>query len=149
MDLGTTFVGSILFITLFGGPVILILGLVLGLKMMNARHAERMALINQGLIPPDAPKKKANPNRFVTLRNGIILVFLATGIIVGTLLNTSSNLFDASGDVSIDSMQNSFRSFTYSAASIVFFLGLGYLTYFFVSRKMEKVEENENDLIQE
>jgi preprotein translocase subunit YajC len=36
-----------------------------------------------------------------------------------------------------------------SVASIVFFLGLGYLTYFFVSRKMEKEEEeNENDFTQ-
>lgn len=136
-------------ILIFGGPTILILGLVLGLRTMKNRHAERMALINQGLMPPDTPTKRANPNRFITLRNGIVLVSLAIGIVVGFLLPNLSGLSNGAlvlGDYRVDVETGGF--FTVSA-SIVFFLGLGYLTYFFISRKMEKEEENENDFTQE
>jgi hypothetical protein len=111
-------------------------GLVLGLRWMNARHNERMGLINQGIIPPDSPKKKSNPNRFVSLRNGIILVCLGIGIIVGFLLSNLSDEFRIS-------------SFFSLSASIVFFLGIGYLIYFFVTRNMTMPNENGTELSQE
>lgn len=113
-------------------------GLILGFKKINSEHKERMGLINQGIIPPDSPKnkKKTTPNRFVSLRNGIILVSLGVGIIVGFLLLNLSDEFKTS-------------SFFSLIASIVFFLGLGYLTYFFVTRKMEIPVENGADFPQE
>lgn len=104
--------------------------LVLGLKRLNADHKERMGLINQGIIPPDSPRKKAAPNRFVSLRNGIILVCLGIGIVVGFLLSNLSENYE------ID-------SFFSLAASIVFFLGIGYLVYFFVTRNMTMPSDNE------
>jgi hypothetical protein len=116
----------------------LITALVLGLKWMTARNKERMGLINQGIIPPHASSiKKATPNRFVSLRNGIVLVSLGIGIVVGFILSNISN----------DNIQ--IGGFFSLAASIVFFLGVGYMTYFFVTRKMTMTDENENDLTQE
>jgi hypothetical protein len=115
-----------------------IVALILGFKWMDARNKERMGLISQGIIPPSASSiKKATPNRFVSLRNGIVLVSLGIGIVVGFILSNLSN----------DNIQ--IGGFFSLSASIVFFLGIGYLVYFFVTRKMTMTDENENDLIQE
>ena len=142
------FAGIIIVTVIFAMPVVLILGLVLGLRTMNARHKERMALINQGLMPPDTPTKRANPNRLVTLRNGVTLVFLAVGIVVGFLLPNLTGLSGGGFDIGDYRVQVETGGFFTVSASIAFFLGLGYLTYFFISRKIEKEEEeneNEND----
>lgn len=75
-------------------------------------------------------KKKANPNRLVSLRNGIVLIALGIGVIVGFLC--SENL-----TIGHD------NEFWIIGASIVFFLGLGYLTYFLVTQKMAIAQPRE------
>jgi hypothetical protein len=127
----------------------MIVALTLGYKWMSARHNERMGLINQGIMPEvRSTVKKPNPNRLRALRNGIILVFLALGIVMGFLLPNLSNLSGNGIEVGNYLVQIETGGFFTVTASIVFFLGLGYLTYFFVSRKMEETEENENDFTQ-
>lgn len=110
-------------------------GLILGFKKINSEHKERMGLINQGIIPPDSPKKKRTPNRFVSLRNGIVLLSLGIGVIIGFLC--SENLVIAQGN-----------EFWFIGASVVFFLGLGYLGYFLITQKMP-VDQQKEDLEQE
>lgn len=105
-----------------GLPVIA--GWILGIQWIRARNAERMGLINQGIIPPDrTPKKKSDPNRLVSLRNGIVLIALGIGIIVGFLC--SEYLVIGQGN-----------EFWMTGASVVFFLGVGYLVYFLIVQKM-------------
>ena len=83
-----------------------------------------MGLINQGIIPPDhTPKKKSDPNRLVSLRNGIVLIALGIGIMVGFLC--SEYLVIGQGN-----------EFWMTGASVVFFLGVGYLFYFLIVQKM-------------
>lgn len=105
-------------------------GMTLGLISIKSEHRERMGLINQGIIPPERLKRKPNPNRYVSLRNGILLVAIGVGIIVGFV--SANNL--ALGEYS---------EFWVIAASIVFFLGVGFLTYFLITRNM--VEEKETE----
>ncbi|MPM24332.1 hypothetical protein SDC9_70814 [bioreactor metagenome] len=102
----------------------------LGLTSIRAEHKERMDLIRQGIIPPERMKKKANPNRLVSLRNGIVLIALGIGVIVGFLC--SENL-----------TSDHDNEFWIIGASIVFFLGLGYLTYFLVTQKMAIAQPRE------
>src|SRR5690554_7008072 len=83
-------IGLIAVICIFGLPIIA--GIVLGLKAIKSRNEERMGLINQGIIPPDSPKRKADPNRLVSLRNGILFIALGIGIIVGFLDRKSTRL---------------------------------------------------------
>lgn len=104
-----------------GLPVVA--GWVLGLQWIKSRNAERMGLINQGIIPPDSPRKKTDPNRLVSLRNGIVLIALGIGIMVGFLC--SEYLVIGRGN-----------EFWMTGASIVFFLGIGYLVYFLVVQKI-------------
>jgi len=104
-----------------GLPVVA--GWVLGLQWIKSRNAERMGLINQGIIPPDSPRKKSDPNRLVSLRKGIVLIALGIGIMVGFLC--SEYLVIGRGN-----------EFWMTGASIVFFLGIGYLVYFLVVQKI-------------
>ncbi|SCD19003.1 Hypothetical protein PSM36_0167 [Proteiniphilum saccharofermentans] len=115
------FIGLIAVISSVALPIIG--GIVLGLKWMGNRHAERIGLINQGIIPPDSPQKKSDPNRLVSLRNGIVLIALGIGIIVGFLC--SEYLIIGRGN-----------EFWMTGASVVFFLGVGYLVYFLVVQRM-------------
>ena len=108
----------------------IVTALVLILKKLNADHNERMALINQGIIPPNEPKKKTNPNRMVSLRNGIILAALGIGILVGFLCSQ----YLVIGEENI---------FWIMSASIVFFLGVGYLVYFLATRNMPRESQIE------
>lgn len=119
-------IGLVAVICIFGLPIIA--GIVLGLKAMKNRNEERMGLINQGIIPPDAPKKKSDPNKLVSLRNGIVLISLGIGIIVGFLC--SEYLVIGHGN-----------EFWVTGASVVFFLGIGYLIYFLLIQKMPMVRQ--------
>ncbi len=123
-------VAIIAIISIFGAPFIA--AIILGLRWMHSRHQERMGLINQGIIPPTETKRKHTPNRFVSLRNGIVLVALGIGIIVGFLC----------GEYLIIGQGNEFWMI---ASSIVFFLGLGYLVYFLVTQKMPLTQQKEEN----
>ena len=126
-------IGLVAVICIFGLP--LIAGIVLGLRAMKNRNQERMGLINQGIIPPDTPKKKSDPNKMVSLRNGIVLISLGIGIIVGFLC--SEYLVIGQGN-----------EFWVTGASVVFFLGVGYLIYFLVTQKMP-LSKHKEELEQE
>ena len=84
---------------------------------------------------PSILKRKANPNRLVALRNGVLLVAIGIGIIVGFLC--SEYLVIGQGN-----------EFWITGASVVFFMGVGYLIYFWVSQKMPHTIQKE-DLDQE
>ncbi len=123
-------------ISIFALPIIA--GIVLGLRAMKNRNDERMGLINQGIIPPNNSKKRSEPNKMDSLRNGIVLVSLGIGIVVGFLC--SEYLVIGQGN-----------EFWITASSVVFFLGAGYLAYFFISEKyfLKKQEEDEEEQEQE
>jgi|SRR5690554_941822 len=122
-------IGLVAVLCIFGLPIIA--GIVLGMKAMKTRNEERMGLINQGIIPPDTPKRKANPNRLVALRNGVLLIAIGIGIIVGFLCS----------EYLVIGQENEFWII---GASIVFFMGVGYLIYFFVSQKMTHLTQKED-----
>ena len=119
MEFGETFVAVIAMLCVFLVPFASVV--ILGVKAMRNRNMERMGLINQGIIPPDAPKKKQAPNRYISLRNGILFVAIGIGLIVGFLCATY-----------LEIGQN--NKFWIIAASIVLFLGIGYLIYFFLTK---------------
>jgi hypothetical protein len=90
-----------------------------------------MGLIQQGIIPPNGPKRKSTPNRYRSLRNGITLIALGIGIIVGFL---GTNYLVIGED----------NPFLFVIASTVFFLGIGYTVFFLITRKVK--EYNSFDL---
>lgn len=61
-----------------GLPVTMV-GTVL-MMLIKSKHEERMEMIKQGLTPKEAEKPA---NRFPALRNGLVLVGFALGVLIG------------------------------------------------------------------
>jgi hypothetical protein len=119
----------------FGFPLFL-LWVILEIRKVNLRNKENMSLIAQGIIPEKEAKQKRTPNRFVSLRNGIVLIGIAVGILAGFSISEGMSLEEE-------------KAFWIYSSSILLFLGIGYLVYFFVTRNMTISSENETDLSQE
>ena len=116
-------------ISLFALP--LIVALVLIFKKINSTHKERMGMIQQGIIPPNVAKRKRTTNRYVSLRNGFVLVGTGIGITVGI--------------IGIQVLEFAVpHAILFITASTVFFLGIGYLVFFLVTNNMK--EHNSLDL---
>ncbi len=116
----TGLMDSIAIISIFALPMIT--AMVLIYKKLSSVHKERMELIKQGIIPPNEPKRKSTPNRYRSLRNGIILIGLGIGFIVGIL---GTNYLVIGED----------NPFLFVIASTVFFLGIGYTVFFIITKK--------------
>lgn len=103
-------------------PIVVVL--VLLLASIKSNHTERIQMIQRGIMPPTKTRRKSNPNSFIQLRNGIILVSLAIGIIVALLI------------IEFLGLENELMSGSTMIASIFLFLGLGFLIYFFVVKRL-------------
>ena len=106
-------------ISIFALPVIT--ALILIFKKISSTHKERMGLIEQGIIPPNQSKRKRTPNRYVSLRNGILLIALGVGLIVG-FLGTNYLVIGEN------------NPFLFIIASTVLFLGIGYTLFFCITK---------------
>ena len=114
-----TLVAVIAVFSIFALP--LITALVLIFKKVDTVHKERMGLIQQGIIPPKISKRKGNPNRYITLRNGVVLVAIGIGITVGI--------------IGIETLEIAVSNpFMFTTASTLLFLGIGYLVFFLITR---------------
>ena len=117
-----TLVAVIAVFSIFALP--LITALVLIFKKINSVHKERMGLIEQGIIPPKISKRKGNPNRYISLRNGIVLVAIGVGITVWI--------------IGIETLEIAVSNpFMFTTASTILFLGVGYLVFFLITRNVK------------
>ena len=114
-----TLVAVISIISIFALPIIT--ALILIFKKISSTHKERMGLIEQGIIPPNQSKRKRTPNRYVSLRNGIVLIALGIGVIVG-FLGTNYLIIGEN------------NPFLFLVASVVLFLGIGYTVFFLITK---------------
>ena len=119
-------VAVIAVISIFALP--LITALVLIFKKINSTHKERLGLIEQGIIPPQISKRKRNPNRYIALRNGVVLVAIGIGITAGI--------------IGIETLEIAVSNpFLFTSASTVFFLGIGYLVFFLITKNVDKYND--------
>lgn len=98
---------------------------LIGIKTIQAKHEERMAMIAQGMIP-EYPEKKTN--RFSALRNGILLTSIGSGALAGIFFSR---------------LLNGAYTELFLCIFPILFGGIGYLIYFFIVKNMEKGEPAE------
>ena len=110
----------------------LVVAWLLIFKKINSTHKERMGLIQQGIIPPNEPKRKSTPNRYRSLRNGVILISLGIGIILGFL---GTNYLVIGEE----------NPFLFVAATTIFFLGIGYLVFFLITKDVKEYKNFDLD----
>lgn len=107
-------------ISIFAVPPIAIAFVLL--KFNASKRTERMALINQGIIPQDAERKRT-PNRLRTLRTALGAIGAGIGVVIGIILNNYA--FTGLSDMEM---------FAVLLGSIFLFFGIGYVIYFIISK---------------
>lgn len=101
--------------------IALILGItILGYVFFNARHRERMSMIDKGVDPSIFVSKEKSSARF-TLKLGMLAIGVSLGIITGVTLQTIYNHI-SDGVV---------------VAMILLFGGISLIVNFMVERKMD------------
>ena len=107
----------------------IIFGSIVGIVYLSIRRKERMAMMERGVDPATftVPHKPGS----AALKYGILLISIALGIFMGKWL-AGTELFQFEEEAAYFSM-------------IFLFGGLGLVIYHFMSRKMQR---DENDLLQ-
>ncbi len=103
------------------------LGMYLGLRSISTKHKERMELIKQGIIPPE--QTKPTPNKYRSLRNGILCIGIALGLIIALIISYVMHLDED-------------QAFWVVASGILLFLGLGYVVFYLMVKNKKEFEDD-------
>ena len=103
-----------------GLPILLVSLIVY--KSVQTKHQEKLAMIEKGIVLQD-PEKPVN--RYTALRNGLLLVGLAVGALLGLFISETWLRDSYAGDFMI-------------AIMTILFGGIAFLSYFFIIRSMQK-----------
>lgn len=111
-------------VCIFALPVIF--GSQVLLSLINGNSKERLELARHGIVAPVRPKPA--PNKYRTLRNGILCIGIAVGIIIGTM-------------IILKGTYREYIEFLIICSSTIMCLGLGYLVFYLMVKN--KNLENE------
>ncbi len=100
------------------------------IKSITAKHAEKMAMIEKGSLLED-PKSNKISNKSSTLRNGLLLLGMGLGGIIGISMNELCK-FD-----------NPMYEFIFIILFITFFGGVGLTTAYFILYGLRVVEKED------
>ena len=107
------------------GLPILVISIIV-YKSVQTKHQEKLAMIEKGMILQE-PEKRTN--KYTALRNGLLLVGLAVGAMVGLGISETWLRDSFAGDFMI-------------AIMTILFGGIAFLAYFFMIRGMQKQDNN-------
>ena len=95
--------------------------------LLRNRHEERIKMIDKGVILAEPER---SPNRYPALRNGLFMVGLAIGLILGMFVEPY--------------VPESDFEFMVIPTFAVLFGGLGFVVYFVLSRRLQVKERQED-----
>lgn len=121
---GGLLVGALAIVCIFGLPVLAIAFVLV--KLITSNNKERLELARHGIVPPVQPKP--SPNKYRSLRNGILCLGVAIGIIAGIIL-VSYQAYDY------------YIEFLIICSSTIMCLGLSYIVFYLIVK--DKNLENE------
>ena len=107
------------------GLPILVISIIV-YKSVQTKHQEKLAMIEKGMILQE-PEKRTN--KYTALRNGLLLVGLAVGAMIGLGISETWLRDSFAGDFMI-------------AIMTLLFGGIAFLAYFFMIRSMQKQDNN-------
>jgi len=105
----------------------IIFGAIVLIKLINANSKERLELARHGIVAPVRPKP--SPNKYRSLRNGILCIGIAIGLIIGIII-VVNHLF------------RDYIEFLIISSSTILSLGLAYIM-FYITVKDKKLENEE------
>jgi tellurite resistance protein TehA-like permease len=118
-------IGVLAYVCVFG---VLVWGLFMFMKLIAAKKKERLELARHGVVPP--PEAKPSPNKYVSLRNGVLCIGIATGLIAGIIF-----ILYGGYDYYVE--------FLILCSSTILCLGLSYIVFYLIvkDKNMENEEE--------
>lgn len=122
-------VAIIAIICIFGLPVIL--GAYVLVKLIGSNSKERLELARHGIIPPD--RVKPAPNKYRSLRNGILCLGIGLGLVLGIIINLNNNF-------------EYYIEFLIVCSSTIIFMGLSYITFYVLVRNKNLDNDLDNDI---
>jgi len=125
--MGQNLVAMLAIVCIFGLPI-LAAAFVL-VRLISSNNKERLELARHGIIPP--VQSKPSPNKYRTLRSGILCIGIAFGIILGLIIMPyyKSNEDYSNYIVFVDHVK-----FLILCATTIFSLGLSYLAFYLIVR---------------
>jgi len=108
-------VSIIAIVCIFGLPILAVAFVLV--KLITSNRKVDLELARRGIIPP--AETKPAPNKYSSLRNGILCVGIAIGLIIGMLLISEKSYED-------------YTKFLIVCSTTVLSLGLSYIAFFFV-----------------
>jgi amino acid transporter len=104
-------------------------GLYMFIRLIVSKNKERTELARHGIVlPPEA--MKPSPNKYVSLRNGVLCVGIAIGLVAGIIFNMYGEYDDH-------------VEFLILCSSTILFLGLSYIVFYLIvkDKNMDNEEE--------
>lgn len=124
----------VIFLGVVGAIVIPVtLGFVAVQTYLKNRGKERLAMIDKGIVPEEIEKPEKRTNRYPALRNGLLLIGIALGIIFGVIIGPVMVIGEDFIDITIFTMA-------------ILFGGIAFVIYFFLARSMELKEKKQDNV---
>lgn len=130
MDSGELTIAVLGVICAIGLPVLL--AIIVSYTLIKSKHQEKMAMIEKGIVFEERDMSGRKPSRYNSLRNGVLMIGLSLGLIVGMVLDT---YIDSDSD----------WGFFLVPGITVLFGGAAFVAYFFLSRRLELKEQEEDE----
>lgn len=124
MGAGEFFIAVLAIICIFGVPIIAVAFVLV--KLITSNNKERLELARHGIVSP--VQAKPSPNKYRSLRNGILCLGIAIGIITG-IIWVSCQAYDY------------YIEFLVICSSTIMCLGLSYIVFYLIVK--DKNMENE------
>ena len=124
MGAGEFFIAALAIISIFGVPIIAVAFVLV--KLITSNNKERLELARHGIVPP--VQTNPSPNKYRSLRNGILCIGIAIGLVAGIVL-TSCKGYEY------------YVEFLIICSSTILCLGLSYIVFYLIVK--DKNMENE------
>ena len=98
-------------------------------KLISSNNKERIELARHGIVMPE--RVKPSPNKYRSLRNGILCIGVALGIILGLIIMP---YYKSSEDYSNYIVFMDYVKSLILCSTTIFSLGLSYLVFYFIVR---------------
>ena len=127
MNILESLVPIVAVVCIFGLPILAVAFVLV--KLITSNNKERLELARHGIIPP--VQSKPSPNKYRSLRSGILCIGIAVGLISGlTLMSGYKSTEDYSGYV----VFVDYVKFLIVCSTTIFCLGLSYIVFYFIVR---------------
>ena len=123
--MGQNLVAMLAIVCIFGLPILAVAFVLV--KLITSNNKERLELARHGIVPP--VQSKPSPNKYRSLRSGILCIGVAVGLILGMIIMSN---YKSDEDYSNYIVFVDYVKFLIVCSTTIFSLGLSYIIFYFI-----------------